>query len=110
MKKILLVLLLAAVLLPTPAYADDDCRECTMPLAEDPGIIGPAPDWWNFYLSTYYLANPPDDNTTGSSVQEAESSPQSILIKQQIDELIGKIGPKIDPYNPEKGNRLIQEF
>ena len=55
----------------------------------------------------------PDNPFTGISIGAKTgggvSSGSTVLVAQG-GELIGKIGPKIAPYNPELANRLIQEY
>ena len=49
-----------------------------------------------------------DDSSIGVSVQKSGDAGGEMVAMQ--DQLVGKVGPMIGKYDPEKGNRMIQEF
>lgn len=105
MKKILFVTVAVALLMPVTAYAAKDDPQ--MPLAEDAGSLGPMNATWTFIV---YREEISEQIKNDSSVQQYNRSPVRIFEQLQAEELVGKIGPQIEPYNPEKAARLIQDF
>ena len=57
----------------------------------------------------YWLAIPPA-GTTGAKSNSTTSGDSGMKASQIVDELIGKIGAAIGPYDPESSDRMIQEF
>ena len=60
---------------------------------------------------------PPPDGTSGASGDSAGSGAgggggdtSKAEINYQLEQLVGKIGAIVAPYDPEGTNRLIQEF
>ena len=106
MKKILWIVLAIALLIPAPAHADTDCKDCNMSLAEEAGTLGPMSATWVFIVYREEII----EQNQGTSVQQSNRDPVKMFEKLQAEELLGKIGPAIEPYNPEADNRLIQEF
>ena len=49
-----------------------------------------------------------EDSSIGASVQKSSNAGGEMVA--MIDQLAGKVGPVIGKWDPEKGNRMIQEF
>ena len=62
-------------------------------------------DWDQIEAQLAYLAAVNDDDSIGASVQKSVGRDSAMH-----DEMVGKVGPKIGVWEPEKTNRLIQEF
>ena len=61
-------------------------------------------------VDPWYITRP-TDGTSGASSSGTTSIDGSAAQKAlEADELAGKIGAIITPYDPEGANRLIQEF
>jgi len=78
---------------------------------ESEGVGGPA--FEDHYLDTIDIKLTDgislSGTTSGASVGQAGRNP-SAQISTTADELIGKIGVIIQPYDPERSSRFIQEF
>lgn len=59
--------------------------------------------FWNYYMTR------PSDGTDGAR-SNVVTSGDSGFAAIQVDELAGKIGAIVEPYDPEGRNRMIQEF
>lgn len=80
---------------------------------ESEGSTGPAFDdyWWISETTHSDGINISTDSSQGTSVNSQGSGGASFaLVTNQVNELVGKIGVVIEPYNPEKSSQLIQEF
>ena len=104
MKKILFVTVAVALLMPVTAYAAKEDPQ--MPLAEDAGALGPMNATWVFIVYREEII----EQNQGTTIQQSNRDPVKMFEKMQAEELLGKIGPCVEPYNPEADNRLIQEF
>ena len=62
-------------------------------------------DWDGIHAHLDYLAGLDDDSSTGASVQKSGDKHSAML-----DEIIGKLGPMIGRWEPEKISRMVQEF
>ena len=76
---------------------------------EGPNLGGGYDEEWDIWLLTQLKALVAAEETSsiGASVQQAGDSSQSTAM---IDQIAGKVGPMIGKWDPEAGNRLIQEF
>ena len=65
----------------------------------------PPTDWKVLEAVIAYLLAVKEDSSTGASVQKSGDRRTGME-----DQTIGKVGPMIGRWDPEKTNRLIQEF
>ena len=65
----------------------------------------PPTDWKVLEAVIAYLLAVKEDDSQGASVQKAVDKRTGM-----DDQVAGKTGPKIGVWDPEKTNRLIQEF
>ena len=80
-------------------------------IEEGPNLGGgdgrPAKNWTTVVGNLGSILAALEDSSIGASVQKSGDFGESSAI---VDQLIGKVGPMIGEWNPEKGNRMIQEF
>lgn len=79
---------------------------------ESEGTTGPAfEDYWWISETTHTDGFTVGSGSQGTSVntQGGGGSTRAIIINQ-VNELVGKIGPVTEPYNPEESSAFIQEF
>ena len=62
-------------------------------------------DWDQIQALLDYLAGLDDDSSTGGSIQKSGDGSSAME-----DQFIGKLGPKIGKWSPEKTSRMVQEF
>ena len=69
------------------------------------GPTGVALDWNLLQIVLTQMAAVKEDKFIGASVQKFGDR-----LSAMEDQFAGKLGPAIAKWNPEKGNRMIQEF
>ncbi len=71
-------------------------------------VDGPNVSYWEDWMSKLdTILGTEDTSSIGASVQQSGNAGEGVAIR---DQLIGKVGPMIGKWDPEKGNRMIQEF
>ncbi len=69
------------------------------------GPSGVEIDWEQLLVYMAHIAAVEENSSIGASVQQAGDRPTAME-----DQLVGKLGPMIGKWDPEKGNRMVQEF
>ena len=79
-----------------------------MPIVEDGPIVEDEVDWGatERLLMAAILLDVLDD-AFGPSVQKSGRFGETVALK---DWVIGKVGPMVGKWDPERGSRMIQEF
>ena len=76
---------------------------------EGPNLGGGYDEDWDAWLVSQLdkLVASEETSSIGPSVQQSGDFGQSAAM---IDQIVGKVGPMIGKWDPEKSSRLIQEF
>ena len=70
------------------------------------GPVVPDTGWHRMFVQfVAYIVATDEDSSTGASVQKSGDARSGME-----DQTVGKVGPLIGVWAPEKANRMIQEF